>query len=87
MVHVRPRGWNYGCTMELMFAATDWAVLGTWAGVVIALAALIIGTLLQLRKRHANSDLRQHQQGGANSENYQAGRDVTLNDRQKRRRP
>lgn len=72
--------------MELTLAAADWAVLGTWAGVVIALAALITGTVLQLRKRRDNSDISQRQQSGPNSDNYQAGRDITLNDRQKRRR-
>jgi len=72
--------------MELTFAAANWAVLGTWAGVVIALAALVIGTVLQLRKRRDNSDINQRQQSGSDSENYQAGRDITLDDRPKRRR-
>lgn len=73
--------------MEIILAKTDWAVIGTWAGVIVALAGLIVGTMLALRKHRNGGDVHQTQRAGGGSTNYQAGGDLTVKDEEERRSP
>lgn len=72
--------------MGITLAATDWAVIGTWAGVIVALAGLFVA-MLQLRKHRNGGNVHQRQRGGRGSTNYQAAGDLTVKDDDGRRSP
>lgn len=69
---------TYDGDMLILLAKTNWGVLGTWAGVAVALLALVVGSVIQLRKRSSDGASRITQRSGRGSKNYQAGRDLTI---------
>jgi hypothetical protein len=57
--------------------ATDWATIGTWAGLAVGIIAIVVAVVVAVR-HHSGLSVKQKNSAGDTSQNLQAGSSITL---------